>query len=208
MLQYFGHMMWRTDSLEKTLILGKIEGRRKGDDRGWDGWMASLTQRTWIWTSSRSWWLTGKPGGLKSMGSQSDTTERLNWTELNWVLEKLEFLLDNCNLYKKIKTFMTIEVTVTFIFFLYGIWASPITSKVDFLNYGWTLLGSKTQAQNVWFVCADFPGYKRLSKKEKNRSWSYWIMKIYFLVELEFEGDFDGCVGFDWVERTKGHLRT
>ena len=43
-LQYFGHLMQRTDSLEKTLILGKIEGRRVGDDRGWDGWMASLTQ--------------------------------------------------------------------------------------------------------------------------------------------------------------------
>ena len=43
-LQYFGHLMWRTDSFEKTLMLGKIEGRRRGDDRGWDGWMASPTQ--------------------------------------------------------------------------------------------------------------------------------------------------------------------
>ena len=40
-LQYFGNMMWRTDSFEKTLMLGKIEGRRRRDDRGWDGWMAS-----------------------------------------------------------------------------------------------------------------------------------------------------------------------
>ena len=46
-LQYFGHLMWRTDSLEKTLMLGKIEGGRR-DDRGWDGWMASLTQWTWV----------------------------------------------------------------------------------------------------------------------------------------------------------------
>ena len=45
-LQYFGHPMWRTDSLEKTLMLGKIEGRRKRGDRRWDGWMASLTQWT------------------------------------------------------------------------------------------------------------------------------------------------------------------
>ena len=42
--QYFGHLMWRTNSLEKTLMLGKIEGRRREDDRGWDGWTASLTQ--------------------------------------------------------------------------------------------------------------------------------------------------------------------
>ena len=52
-LQYFGHLMWTADSLEKTLMLGKKEGRRRRDDRGWDGWMASPTQRTWIWASSR-----------------------------------------------------------------------------------------------------------------------------------------------------------
>ena len=62
-LQYFGHMM-RTDSFEKTLMLGKIEGRRKGDYRGWDGWMASLTQWTWVWASSGGWWRPGKPGKL------------------------------------------------------------------------------------------------------------------------------------------------
>ena len=47
-LQYFGHLMRRTDSLAKTLMLGKIEGRGEGDDRGWDGWMASPTQWTWV----------------------------------------------------------------------------------------------------------------------------------------------------------------
>ena len=50
-LQYFGHLMWRTDSLEKTLMLGKIDGRRK---RGWDDWMASPTQWTWVWVGSGS----------------------------------------------------------------------------------------------------------------------------------------------------------
>ena len=52
-VQYFGHLRWRTDSLEKTLMLGKIEGGRR---RGWDGWMASPTLWTWVWASSRSWW--------------------------------------------------------------------------------------------------------------------------------------------------------
>ena len=65
-LQYFGHLIWRTDSLEKTLMLGKTEGRREGDDRGWDGWMASLTQQTHIWTNPRRRWRTGKPGVLQS----------------------------------------------------------------------------------------------------------------------------------------------
>ena len=53
-LQYFGHLMRRTDSLEKTLMLGKIEGRGEGDDRGWDGWMASPTWWTWVWVDSGS----------------------------------------------------------------------------------------------------------------------------------------------------------
>ena len=53
-LQSFGHLMWRTDSLEKTMMLGKIEGRRRRDDRGWDGWMASSTQGTWVWVNSGS----------------------------------------------------------------------------------------------------------------------------------------------------------
>ena len=42
----------------------------EGDDRGWDGWMASLTRWTWVWENSGSWWWTGKPGVLQSMGSQ------------------------------------------------------------------------------------------------------------------------------------------
>ena len=66
--QSFGHMIRRVNSFEKTLMLGKIEG--KGDHRGWDGWMASLTQWTWIWVNSESWWWTGRPGMLQSIGSQ------------------------------------------------------------------------------------------------------------------------------------------
>ena len=76
-LQYLGHLIWRTDSLEKTLMLGKTEGRGR---RGWDVWMASPTRWTWVWVSF-------KQGGLQSMGSQS-----CSWlsdqTELNccWCL--------------------------------------------------------------------------------------------------------------------------
>ena len=67
-LQYFGHLMWRTDSLEKTLMLGKTEVRREGDNRGWDGWMASLSRWGWVWVSSRIWRWTGKPGVLQPTG--------------------------------------------------------------------------------------------------------------------------------------------
>ena len=54
--QYFGHLMWRTNSLEKTLMLGKMKVGGEGDDRGWDGWMASPTPWTWIWVNSGGWW--------------------------------------------------------------------------------------------------------------------------------------------------------
>ena len=54
----------------------------EGDDRGWGGWIASLTWWTWVWVNSGSWWWTGRPGVLRFMGSkESDTPERLNWTE-------------------------------------------------------------------------------------------------------------------------------
>ena len=83
-LQYFGHLMWRADLLKKTLMLGKIEGRKRRGNRGWDGWMESLTQWTWVWVNSRSWWWTGRPGVLQSMGSQRNEN---NWaTELNFTL--------------------------------------------------------------------------------------------------------------------------
>ena len=80
-LQYFDHLMPRTDTLEKTLMLGKIEGGKRRGWQGWDGRMASLIR----WTrSSGSWWWTGKPGVLHSMGSQRlrhDWETELNWTE-------------------------------------------------------------------------------------------------------------------------------
>ena len=83
-LQYFGHLMWRTDSLEKTLLLGGIADRRKRGDRGWDGWMASPTRLTWIWARSGSWcWMDREAWMLPSMGSQRvrhDWTTELNWT--------------------------------------------------------------------------------------------------------------------------------
>ena len=69
-LQYFGHLMQKADSLEKTLMLGKIEG---GKRRGWQRirWLDGITDSVDMsWVNSRSWWWTGKPGMLQSMGSQ------------------------------------------------------------------------------------------------------------------------------------------
>ena len=79
-LQYFGHLMthWKRLWCWERLKVGG-----EGDDRGWDGWMASPTWWTWIWASSGSWWWTGKAGVLQSMGSQRighDWVTELNWT--------------------------------------------------------------------------------------------------------------------------------
>jgi len=74
--------MQKSDSLEKTLMLESLKAGGERDDRECYGWMASPTQWTWVWASSGSWWWTGKPGMLQSMGSQRGGH---NWaTELNW----------------------------------------------------------------------------------------------------------------------------
>ena len=112
--QYFGHLMQRTDSFEKTLMLGKTEGGGEGDDRGWDGWMASSTQWTWVWVNYGNWWWTGRPGKLQSMGlqrvSHSWATELNTWDSTKWgcILEQGS---DNkhyrlCEPQGKIKDFM------------------------------------------------------------------------------------------------------
>ena len=69
-LQYFGHLMWRVDSLAKTLMLGGIGGRRR---RGWQRmrWLDGTTDRwTWVWVNSGRWWWTGRPGMLWFMALQ------------------------------------------------------------------------------------------------------------------------------------------
>ena len=81
--QYLGHLLRRADSFQKTLMLGKIEGRGR---RGWKKmrWLDGITDSVDMsWVNSRSWWWTGRPGVLRSMGSQRvghDWATELNWT--------------------------------------------------------------------------------------------------------------------------------
>ena len=86
-LQYFGHLMWRSDSLKKTLVLGKIEGRKRGGQgiRRLDGITDSMDT-----SLIKSWWWTGRPSMLQSMGSQ---TVGHDWgTELNWYFSTIYWL--------------------------------------------------------------------------------------------------------------------
>ena len=77
----------------------RLKAGGEGDDRGWDGWMASPTRCTWVWANSKSWWWTGKAGVLQSMGLQR---VRHGWvTELNWtetlVIPSPVKVIDPCN---------------------------------------------------------------------------------------------------------------
>ena len=78
--------MWRVDSFEKLWCWEGLGAGGEGDDRGWDGWMASPTRWTRVWVNSGSWWWTGRPGVLRFMGSQrigydwaTELTELSNW---------------------------------------------------------------------------------------------------------------------------------
>ena len=95
-LQYFGHLVWRADSMEKTMMLGGIAGRRR---RGWQRmrWLDGIADSwTWVWVGSGSWCWTGRPGVLQFMGLQR---VRHDWaTELNWTdacMESREMVLMN-----------------------------------------------------------------------------------------------------------------
>ena len=68
-LQYFGHLMWEPTHWKRPWCWKRLKAG-EGDDRGWDGWMASPTQRTWVWVSSGRWWRRGKTGVLQSMALQ------------------------------------------------------------------------------------------------------------------------------------------
>ena len=82
--QYFGHLMQRTDSFEKTLSWERLKAGGEGDNRGWVGWMASPTQWTRVWVNSESWWWTGMPGAVVH-GCVKSWTWLRDWTELNSV---------------------------------------------------------------------------------------------------------------------------
>ena len=95
------YLLWRTDADAETLILWPPDAKNwligkdsdagrglgaggEGNDRGWDGWMASLTRWMWVWVNSMSWWWAGRPGVLWFMGSQRvghDWATELNWTD-------------------------------------------------------------------------------------------------------------------------------
>ena len=81
-LQYFGHLMARTDSFENPWCWERLKVGGEGNNRGLDGWMASLMWRTWVWAGSGNWWWTGKPGMLGAVHGVAKSQTRLSdWTD-------------------------------------------------------------------------------------------------------------------------------
>ena len=111
-LQYFGHWCEELTHLIRPWCLKRLKVGGEGDDRGWDGWMASLPQWTWVWVNSASWWWTGKLVVLQSMGSQR--VRRLsNWTELYWYVNCLSIQLG------KAVSFIYLLVNIFCLFWVY-----------------------------------------------------------------------------------------
>ena len=82
-LQYFGYLMQRTGLFEETLMLGTLKAE-EGDNREWCGWMAFLTQWTWVWVDSGIWWWRVKPWHAVVHGVSKSRTQLRDRTELNW----------------------------------------------------------------------------------------------------------------------------
>ena len=90
-LQYLATWYEELTHWKRPWCWEQLKMRGEGDDRGWDGWIASPTQWTWVWVNSGSWCWTGRPGVLQSMGLQivgHDWATKLNWTDAEWIEEE------------------------------------------------------------------------------------------------------------------------
>ena len=91
-LRYFGHLMPELTHWKRPWCWEGLKVGGEGDNKGWDGWMASLTQWTWVWVNSRSWRWTGRPSVLQSMGSQR---VRHDWVTFTFTYKDFAIKLDN-----------------------------------------------------------------------------------------------------------------
>ena len=110
-LQYFGHLMCRANSLEKTLMLGQFKAGEGADSGQEVVWMASLTQWTWVWANSGRWWRTGKTSVLQSMGLQRAGHD--------WVTEEQQIILFIKPLYVQ----LSVECFIWILMFNYNIFS-------------------------------------------------------------------------------------
>ena len=104
-LQNFGQLT----HLKRPWCWERLRAGGEGDERGWNGWMASLTQLTWVWVDSGSWWWTGRPGVLQFQGLQRvghNWVAELNWTNIkpSFILLKLIIYVNYTSILKRVKS--------------------------------------------------------------------------------------------------------
>ena len=136
----------------------RMKAGGEGDDRGWDGWVASPTQWTWVCVDSGSWWWTGRPAYCGSWGcKESDTTEWLNWTIKAVQLEKKDFVFS-----------ITLEA--------FRVNHSLINSLINSPCIRWVF--PKEFLSSVWFLCKDGLGwdFQQLCLKERSGCMSVWLL--------------------------------
>ena len=109
----------------------RLRAGGEGDDRGWDGWMASPIQWTWIWVNSNIWWWTGRPGVLQSMGSQRVGHDLSDWTELakkinmlsRPVCQVLLWIRDGEKVRTEVDVFLEFSLAFAMIWWMLAIWS-------------------------------------------------------------------------------------
>ena len=114
-----------------------LGARAEGDDRGWDGWMASLTRWTWVWVNSGRWWWTGRPGVLRFMGSQRVGHD---WTtELNWLLLYFTICRVYCHLPEPFSCISLVANDVEhFLVIICWEWNFIFIQSLDFFKFGFS----------------------------------------------------------------------
>ena len=150
--QYFGHLMQRADSFEKTLMLGKIEGRRRrGRQRM--RWLDGITDlMDMVWVDSGSWWWTGRPGVLQFMRSQSQT-QLSDWMELNWLSSKWSYYHLNSGQskpgFQSVTHWLTSSFSITWECWIWNLeWDTAICILRSCPGDSWYTL----KLENCWFV--------------------------------------------------------
>ena len=138
-LQYFGHLMWRIDSFDKTLTLGKNEGRRRRGKQRMRQLMASSTQWTWVWVNSGSWWWTGKSGMLQSIGLQRVGHDWATFT-FNFLLERKDMTnLDSILKSRDITWPSKVHIVKAMVFSYSHVWMWELDNKNAWVTKYWCL---------------------------------------------------------------------
>ena len=178
----------------------ELGARGEGDTRGWDGWMASLTQWTWVWVNSGSCWCTGRPGALQSMRSQKSWTQLSDWTALYWKRKNIYFFRNRAKAINSIDHWRRLSY-LSLLFF--GTLHSNVyifTFLLCFLCLFFSQLFVRPPQTTILTFCISFPwGWSwSLSPVQCHEPWSIvLILWMYLSVRLYNCKEFD--LGHTWM---------